>query len=119
MHPGPFFLFVCSSPEKKIHSFYLLYSKVRDAVISWKTQLQSKNRTKIADAIADPSINPELFEEDWAGALQREKEINKSPQMSGKTEDEVEGREEGEDEEDREDEEDEEEEEEEESGEEE
>jgi len=69
-----------------------------------------KNRTKIADAIADPSINPELFEEDWAGALQREKEIN----MSGKTEDEIEG---GEGEEgDHEDEEEEEEEEEEESG---
>ena len=116
-HPGPFFfcLFVCSSPRKKNTSTYsfilsLIYSKVHDAVVSWKTQLQSKNRTKIADAIADPSINPELFEEDWAGALQREKEIN----MSGKTEDEIEG---GEGEEgDHEDEEEEEEEEEEESG---
>lgn len=117
--PRSVFFFV-SPRKKKIHTTYsfihLLYSKVHDAVISWKTQLQSKNRTKIADAIADPSINPELFEENWAGALQREKEINKSPQMNGKTEDEIKGREEGEEEEEDHEDEEEEEEEEEESG---
>lgn len=47
----------------------------------------------MADAIADPSINPELFEENWVGALQREKEIGMS-KMSGRTEDEIEGGEE-------------------------
>lgn len=83
---------VCVCPIK-IRIFNLsihLYSKVHDAVVSWKTELQSKNRTKIADAIADPSINPELFEEDWVGALRREKEIGMS-QMSGETEDEIGG----------------------------
>jgi len=48
--------------------------------------------------------------------LQREKEINKSPQMNGKTEDEIKGREEGEEEEEDHEDEEEEEEEEEESG---
>jgi len=109
-HPGSFVRSFVPPPENT-HIFIHLYSKVHDAVVSWKTQLQSKNRTKIADAIADPSINPELFEEDWAGALQREKEIGMS-QINGRTEDENEG---GEAEEDNE-EEDEEEEDEEESG---
>ena len=47
-------------------------SKAPEAVQAWQTDLHSKNRPKLADAIADPTTHPELFEEGWQGALQRE-----------------------------------------------
>ena len=39
---------------------------------AWKSELTSKKRTKIAANIADPSSNPELFEEGWEEVLARE-----------------------------------------------
>ena len=33
---------------------------------------EGKKRGKVAEGIADPGVNPELFEEGWAGALERE-----------------------------------------------
>jgi len=62
---------------------YIYISKVHDAVVSWKTELQSKNRTKIADRIADPLINSELFQENWDGALKREMEMGISGEERG------------------------------------
>lgn len=48
-------------------------SLVSAAVKQWKSEL--KARPKIADAIADPEENPDLFEEGWAEALAHEKEV--------------------------------------------
>ena len=45
------------------------------AVATWKSDLTSKNRSKIAATIADPSENPELFEEGWEAVLQKEEEL--------------------------------------------
>ena len=47
-------------------------SKVPEAVQAWRGELQAKNRTKLAQSIAEPTANPELFEEGWDEALQRE-----------------------------------------------
>ena len=47
-------------------------SKAPEAVKAWRGDLQAKNRPKLATAVADPSENPELFEEGWEEALQRE-----------------------------------------------
>ena len=47
-------------------------SKVPEAVRAWRGDLQAKNRAKLAGAVADPSSNPEMFEEGWEEALQRE-----------------------------------------------
>jgi hypothetical protein len=47
-------------------------SQAPKAVQAWKSELTSKKRTKIAALIADPSTNPELFEEGWEEVLARE-----------------------------------------------
>lgn len=47
-------------------------AQVPEAVKAWQGDLQAKKRAKVAAAIADPSANPELFEEGWEEALQRE-----------------------------------------------
>ena len=47
-------------------------SQAPKAVQAWKSELNSKKRTKIAATIADPSSNPELFEEGWEAVLARE-----------------------------------------------
>lgn len=54
-------------------------SKVPDAVDAWHADLKGKGRTKIAGSIADPRENPELFEEGWEGALEKEKSAEKAP----------------------------------------
>ena len=43
---------------------------------SWRSELQSKNRKKIAATIASPNENSEIFSEGWEEALEREKNIN-------------------------------------------
>ncbi|RXW23627.1 hypothetical protein EST38_g2218 [Candolleomyces aberdarensis] len=50
-------------------------SLVPQAVKSWKSELTSKKRNKLADAIADPAVNPELFEEGWEAAIAREEKL--------------------------------------------
>ena len=47
-------------------------SQAPKAVQAWKSELTSKKRTKVAATIADPSSNPELFEEGWEEVLARE-----------------------------------------------
>ena len=47
-------------------------SKAPEAVQAWRGDLEAKKRTKLAAAVADPTANPELFEEGWEEALQRE-----------------------------------------------
>lgn len=48
-------------------------SKVPEAVHAWRTDLQEKGRPKLSSAIAHPAENPELFEEGWDQALERER----------------------------------------------
>lgn len=62
-------------PITNAFSFLTTYSKVPEAVQSWTSDLKSKGRSKLAAGIADPSTNPELFEEGWEEALQREKAV--------------------------------------------
>jgi coatomer subunit beta' len=52
--------------------FLTSYSQAPKAVQAWKSELISKKRTKLAGTIADPSLNPELFEEGWEEVLARE-----------------------------------------------
>ena len=42
------------------------------AVEAWKADLKTRNRAKLADAIASPNTDPEVFEEGWDAALERE-----------------------------------------------
>lgn len=42
------------------------------AARAWRADLESKNKSKLADTIADPADNPELFEEGWDAALEKE-----------------------------------------------
>ena len=61
--------FSFSSPA---HIIFIHSSQAPKAVQAWKSELTSKKRTKIAAIIADPSSNPELFEEGWEEVLARE-----------------------------------------------
>jgi coatomer subunit beta' len=49
------------------------HSRVHKAVDAWRSTLNSKNRSKIAQSVAHPAENADLFEEGWGDALQREK----------------------------------------------
>ena len=60
------------APEAATFARTYAPSKVPEAVQAWRADLQAKNRTKLAAAVADPSSNPEMFEEGWEEALQRE-----------------------------------------------
>lgn len=42
------------------------------AVDAWKADLKAKNRPRLADMIASPTADPEVFEEGWDAALERE-----------------------------------------------
>ncbi|KAI8459649.1 coatomer WD associated region-domain-containing protein [Phakopsora pachyrhizi] len=53
-------------------------SLVPKAVERWKSDLESRGKTKIAMKIANPEENLELFDEDWNASLEREKSIAKS-----------------------------------------
>jgi len=60
----------------------MLSSQVPKAVAAWKTDLVTRGKKKIAEAVADPSGNPELFEEGWEDALAREKGVEQ-PAVNG------------------------------------
>ncbi|KAJ3825234.1 coatomer WD associated region-domain-containing protein [Lentinula raphanica] len=49
-------------------------SLVPKTVLAWKADLTARGRPKIADMIANPDVNPELFGEGWAGVLEKEKD---------------------------------------------
>ncbi|KAJ4465850.1 coatomer WD associated region-domain-containing protein [Lentinula lateritia] len=42
-------------------------------VLAWKAELNAKSRPKIAETIANPDVNPDLFEEGWNSVLEKEK----------------------------------------------
>jgi len=60
------------APEAALFARTYAPSQAPKAVQAWKSELTSKKRTKIAATIADPSSNPELFEEGWEEVLARE-----------------------------------------------
>ena len=57
------------TPTSLTRCILLFYSQAPKAVEAWKSGLTLK---KIAATIADPSLNPELFEEGWEEVLARE-----------------------------------------------
>ncbi|KAJ3482906.1 hypothetical protein NLI96_g6658 [Meripilus lineatus] len=56
------------APEAAMFARTYAPSKVPEVVSGWKEELKKRNKAKIADRIADPSENPELFEEGWGEA---------------------------------------------------
>ncbi|GLB34322.1 putative the coatomer is a cytosolic protein complex that binds to dilysine motifs and reversibly associates with Golgi non- clathrin-coated vesicles, which further mediate biosynthetic protein transport from the ER, via the Golgi up to the trans Golgi network [Lyophyllum shimeji] len=55
------------------------------AVEAWKADLLTKKRPKIAVSIADPSANPEFFEEGWEQALAAEQQELGFPGIDGES----------------------------------
>ncbi|KAL6307108.1 coatomer beta [Sparassis latifolia] len=78
------------APEAAMFARAYTPSKVPEVVTAWRTELQAKNRPKLASAIADPAANPDLFEEGWEGALDREQAGQshpiRSPLVNGNSE---------------------------------
>jgi coatomer subunit beta' len=61
------------------------YSQVPKAVNAWRGELQAKNRPKIAAGIADPTDNPDIFEEGWEKALKQEQNVaTTTPVVNGR-----------------------------------
>ena len=70
---APRYIFLFFSPSSAYPAHIFIHSsQASKAVQAWKSELTSKKRTKIAAIIADPSSNPELFEEGWEEVLARE-----------------------------------------------
>ncbi|KAG5730050.1 Coatomer subunit beta' [Termitomyces sp. T112] len=60
------------APEAALFARTYAPSYASRAVEAWKADLSSKKRPKIAASIADPTSNPELFEEGWEEVLAAE-----------------------------------------------
>ncbi|KAL5529865.1 SEC27 [Sanghuangporus sanghuang] len=63
------------APEAAFFARTYAPSLVPKAVSSWRNELESKGRKKLAATIASPAENPELFSEGWEETLEREKVI--------------------------------------------
>jgi len=63
------------APEAALFARTYAPSQAPKAVQAWKTDLESKQRVRLASSIADPSESPELFDEGWKDALAKEKEV--------------------------------------------
>ncbi|KDR84450.1 hypothetical protein GALMADRAFT_237319 [Galerina marginata CBS 339.88] len=63
------------APEAALFARTYTPSNAPKAVEAWKSELTAKGRSKISATIADPSANPELFEEGWEAALAKEEEL--------------------------------------------
>ena len=73
VHSHPHYFFHGSTDD--ILSSHDAHSQAPKAVQAWKSDLVAKTRSKIAATVADPSINPESFEERWEDVLAREEEF--------------------------------------------
>lgn len=71
------------APEAAMFARTYAPSRVSLAVAAWKSDLIAKGRPKIANTIADPSLNPELFEEGWEASLSREQDHLKTNSTLG------------------------------------
>jgi len=60
------------APEAALFARTYAPSQAPKAVEAWKSDLVTKNRSKIAAMVADPVANPELFGEGWEDVLARE-----------------------------------------------
>ncbi|KAG8783052.1 hypothetical protein FRC12_020155 [Ceratobasidium sp. 428] len=60
------------APEAALFARTYVPSYAPTAASAWHEDLISKNKTKLADTIANPADNPELFEEGWDAALAKE-----------------------------------------------
>ncbi|KIK57342.1 hypothetical protein GYMLUDRAFT_46217 [Collybiopsis luxurians FD-317 M1] len=49
-------------------------SLVPKTVIAWQSELKTKGRPKIAETIANPDVNPGIFEEGWEAIIEKERE---------------------------------------------
>jgi len=49
------------------------FSQVPKVVETWREDLTSKNRPKLAARIASPNEQPDVFEEGWEGVLEAER----------------------------------------------
>ncbi|KAJ3899890.1 coatomer protein [Lentinula edodes] len=58
-------------------------SLVSRTVLAWQAELNAKSRPKIAETIANPDVNPDLFEEGWDSVLEKEREIQEKEKHSG------------------------------------
>ena len=72
------------APEAAIFARTYAPSQVPRIIAVWKSDLVTNGRSKIANTIADPSVNPELFEEGWEATLAKAQEAV-SPCKSSKT----------------------------------
>ncbi|KAF8187171.1 coatomer protein [Pholiota molesta] len=63
------------TPEAALFARTYAPSRAPAVVSAWKSDLTDKKRAKIAATIADPSTQPELFEEGWEEALAREEAL--------------------------------------------
>ncbi|KIJ57284.1 hypothetical protein M422DRAFT_57615 [Sphaerobolus stellatus SS14] len=70
------------APEAALFARTYAPSEVPKATEAWKSSLVTGGKKKLAAIIADPTENPELFEEGWADALAREKELGQ-PAVNG------------------------------------
>jgi hypothetical protein len=68
---------VCQSevPVYQNHRFNGFPSKIPETVNAWRSELQSKGRSKLASAVASPTEHDGLFEEGWADAVERESSV--------------------------------------------
>ncbi|QRV88118.1 coatomer subunit beta [Ceratobasidium sp. AG-Ba] len=60
------------APEAALFARTYAPSYAPTAARAWREDLISKNKPKLADTIANPDENPELFEEGWDSALAKE-----------------------------------------------
>ncbi|VDB90110.1 unnamed protein product [Peniophora sp. CBMAI 1063] len=72
-------------PEAALFARTYVPSKVPAVVDAWRDELKSKNRPKIAAAIASPTEQAELFEEGWENALAGEQQGG-APALNGRAE---------------------------------
>ena len=70
------------APEAATFARTYAPSQVPRTVAAWKSDLVTSGRSKIANMIADPSINPELFEEGWEPTLAKAQEAVSSCESS-------------------------------------
>ena len=62
------------APEAALFARTYAPSQAGKAVAAWKFELTEKNRSKIANTVADPTANSDLFEEGWEAVLAKEEE---------------------------------------------
>ncbi|KAG8937127.1 hypothetical protein FRC02_006327 [Tulasnella sp. 418] len=63
------------APEAALFARTYAPSQATKTVQAWKSDLVGKKKNRIADTIADPEENGDLFEEDWDTALTQEAEV--------------------------------------------